>query len=106
MIIDAWMQHPTVRFSQHDTFGSLRRWTGQEALTEELSIAATVGAMDQAGVSFGLLAAWHGPEGALISNEEVAGWVSAHPERFAGLASVDLTRPMPAVRELRRCVAP
>jgi hypothetical protein len=40
----------------------------------------------------------------MISNEEVAGWVAAHPARFAGLAAVPLDRPMEAVRELRRCV--
>lgn len=61
--------------------------------------------MDEAGVGFGLLSAWHAPrEGQLISNEEVAGWVQSHPDRFAGLAAVPLDRPMEAVRELRRCV--
>jgi len=105
MILDAWMQHPTVRFSAHDMFDSLRRWTGQQPLAQELPIEATVAAMDHAGVDFALLSAWHAPrEGALISNDEVAGWVRAHPHRFAGLAAVDLCRPMHAVRELRRCV--
>lgn len=105
MTIDVWMQHPTVRFSQHDMFDSLRRWTGQEALTDELPIEFTLAAMDQAGVDFGLLSAWHAPrEGALISNDEVASWVAAHPDRFGGLAAVDLAKPMPAVRELRRAV--
>ena len=105
MTIDVWMQHPTVRFSQHDMFDSLRRWTGQQALSEELPIAVTVAGMDQAGVSFGLLSAWHAPrEGALISNDEVAASVAEHPDRFAGLAAVDLDKPMAAVRELRRCV--
>jgi predicted TIM-barrel fold metal-dependent hydrolase len=106
MTIDVWMQHPTVRFSAHDMFDSLRRWTGQQPLTEELPIAGTVAAMDHAGVHFGLLSAWHAPrEGALISNDEVAGWVAEHPDRFAGLAAVDLAAPMRAVRELRRCVS-
>jgi predicted TIM-barrel fold metal-dependent hydrolase len=105
MIIDAWMQHPTVRFSGQEMFESLWRWTGGQALTEELPIATTVAAMDGAGVGLGLLSAWQGlREGSLISNEEVSGWVAAHPDRFAGLAAVDLNRPMEAVRELRRCV--
>ena len=43
-------------------------------------------------------------QGPLITNEEVAGWVADHPHRFAGLAAVDLSAPMSAVRELRRCV--
>lgn len=105
MTIDAWMQHPTVRFSEHEMFDSLRRWTGQQPFTEELPIATTLAAMDAAGVGFGVLSAWHAPrEGALISNEEVAGWIAEHADRFAGLAAVDLDKPMQAVRELRRCV--
>jgi uncharacterized protein len=104
MTIDVWMQHPTLRFIRHEIFESTRRWTGQEVPDEELPIDMTVGAMDQAGVSFGLLSAWHAPDGPLITNEEVEGWVTQHPDRFAGLAAVDLRKPMEAVRELRRCV--
>ena len=105
MIVDAWIQHPTRRFIEHDMFASLRRWTGGELPAGELTIEVTLAAMDSAGVDFALLTAWHAPrEGALISNEEVASWVRAHPGRFAGLAAVPLDRPMEAVRELRRCV--
>jgi len=105
MIVDAWMQHPTPRFLAQEMFSSLRRWTGQAIPTQEIPIEATVAAMDGSQVSFGLLNAWHAPHaGALISNEEVSGWVQAHPDRFAGLAGVDLDRPVPAARELRRCV--
>src|SRR5262249_42717059 len=71
---------------------------------QEVPIDATIAAMDAAGIELGLISAWHGPEGPLISNDEVAGFVAAHPTRLAGLASVDLRRPMSAVRELRRCV--
>jgi uncharacterized protein len=105
MVVDVWMQHPTLRFLGHEMFESLRRWTGQQVPEEELPIDSTVAAMDQAGVTFGLLSAWHAPEGVLISNDDVAGWVEAQPDRFAGLAAVDLNKPMGAVRELRRCVA-
>jgi predicted TIM-barrel fold metal-dependent hydrolase len=104
MTVDAWMQHPTARFLRHDIFESLRRWTGGELPEGEIPIDATIAAMDAAGITFGLLSAWHGPTGPMISNDEVGGWVEAHPDRFAGLAAVDLARPMEAVRELRRCV--
>jgi predicted TIM-barrel fold metal-dependent hydrolase len=105
MTIDVWMQHPTLRFLAHDMFDSLRRWTGAVIPSEEPEIAVTVGGMDAAGVDFGLLSAWTAPhQPPLISNEEVAGWVAEHPSRFAGVAAVDLNRPMEAVRELRRCV--
>lgn len=36
MVIDAWAQHPTLRFSQDPIFDSLRRWTKAETPTEEL----------------------------------------------------------------------
>jgi predicted TIM-barrel fold metal-dependent hydrolase len=105
MVIDVWMQHPTLRFLSHDIFASLRRWTGTELPDEPPGIELTVAAMDGAGVDFGLLAAWSAPRRPpLISNDEVAEWVAAHPGRFAGLACVDLDAPMQAIRELRRCV--
>lgn len=103
-IIDAWMQHPTQAFLADPIFSSLWRWTGRGGEMPELPLAATLAAMDQAQVSVGVLAAWWGPRGPMISNDEVAAHLQAHPGRFAGLCSVDLARPMAAVRELRRCV--
>ena len=44
MIIDAWAQHPTLRHARDPIFDSLRRWNREEAPTEELPVAATVGA--------------------------------------------------------------
>jgi predicted TIM-barrel fold metal-dependent hydrolase len=102
-IVDVWMQHPTRRFLEQPMFDSLRRWTRQ-SLSDEVPLSETIASMDRAGVELGLLAAWWGPQGALITNDEVAAWVREHPTRFAGLAAVDLARPMEAVRELRRCV--
>jgi len=102
--IDVWMQHPTMLFGNHRMFDSLRRWTGQEKLTSEIPLDFTIGLMDQAQVSRGLICAWWGPGGPLISNEEVAAYVKQCPDRLSGVASVDLYRPMEAVRELRRLV--
>ena len=104
MVVDAWLQHPTAGFVSHPMFASLRRWMGIEEVPDHIDLELTLAAMDAAGVDRGLLSAWWGPQGPLISNDEVAGWVKAHPERFVGVASVDLSRPMHAVRELRRCV--
>ncbi|MGH3329942.1 MAG: amidohydrolase family protein, partial [Nocardioidaceae bacterium] len=103
-VIDVWMQHPTLRFLQHDMFDSLRRWTGQEVPGEEVPLDLTIALMDEAGVDRGLICAWYDPSGPLISNDEVAGWVSTHPSRLSGVASVDLGSPVAAVRELRRAV--
>jgi hypothetical protein len=107
VIVDAWLQHPTARFLAHDMFDSLRRWGAvqEQAPADEPPLEITLAAMDAGGVDFGLLTAWHAPrEGALISNDEVAGWVAQRPERLGGLAAVPLDSPMRAVRELRRCV--
>ncbi len=102
-IVDAWMQHPTPRFIEQPMFESLRRWTGGETI-REIPIEFTLAAMDAAGVRTGMLAAWCGPQGWLISHDEVAALVQKHPGRFCGVASANLYRPMEAVRELRRCV--
>jgi len=102
-VIDVWMQHPTRRFLEQPMFESLRRWTRQDTVAE-IPLATTIAAMDEARVTLGLTAAWHGPQGALIDNDEVAGFVQAHPMHLRGVASVDLSRPMAAVRELRRCI--
>jgi len=102
-IVDVWMQHPTRRFLEQPFFESLRRWARQDSIPD-IPLSATIGAMDEAGVEIGLAAAWWGPQGALIDNDEVAAFVREAPRRLLGLASVDLTRPMEGVRELRRCV--
>lgn len=104
MTIDVWMQHPTRRFLADDMLASLRRWTGDEIPDAEIPLEATIASMDAGNVGFGLLSAWWGPQGELVSNDEVAGWVARYPARFAGIAGVDLDRPMAAVRELRRRV--
>ena len=103
-VVDAWMQHPNAAFIRAPMFESLRRWAGADLESLDLSPELTLQAMDAAGVGLGMLCAWWGPHGPLISNDEVAVLVKRWPERFVGVASVDLVHPMEAVRELRRCV--
>src|SRR6185436_4383923 len=104
VIIDAWMQHPTIPLLGHEIFEPLRRWTGLEVPKQPIPVAATLAAMDAGGVTHGIVCAWHGPTGALITNDEVAQTVAASGGRLSGLASVDLRKPSAAARELRRCV--
>jgi len=105
-IVDVWMQHPTRRLLEQPFFESLRRWTRQDAILDipDIPLSMTIGTMDQAGIEVGLVAAWWGPQGVLIGNDEVASFVRQYPRRLLGVASVNLARPMEAVRELRRCV--
>lgn len=106
MIVDAWIQHPTAAFMRHPMFASLLRWRGVDPalLPDEIPAGFTVGAMDAAKIDRALVSAWWGPTGPLLSNDHVAALVAEHPERFVGIASVDLLRPMDGVRELRRAV--
>jgi uncharacterized protein len=98
------MQHPSRELLRSPAFDSLRRWSHGGLEASDVPLEATIRAMDDADVGVGLLAAWWGPQGPLISNDEVAEHVRRHPDRLIGIASVDLRRPMAAVRELRRCV--
>lgn len=103
-IVDVWMQHPNLAFMRAPMFESVRRWGRIELPDSEVSPELSLAAMDQARVRVGLLTAWWTPDGPLISNDEVAAIVQRWPDRFRGVASVDLAHPMQAVRELRRCV--
>ncbi len=103
-VVDVWMQHPSRGFLDSPIFESLRRWSREKLPRGDVPVEWTLEAMDTAGIRCGLLCAWWGPGGPLISNDQVAGLVERYPDRFVGIASVDLHRPMPAVRELRRCV--
>lgn len=104
MTIDAWAQHPTLRHTQDAIFDSLRRWTKTPVPTEALPVATTLAMMDQGGVSKSLISAWVAPRNVMISNDEVAGFVAQAPDRLVGVGSVDISKPMAAVREIKRCV--
>ncbi len=101
--IDVWAQHVTERFLAEPWLETLMRWTGMPRTPPALD--QLLAAMDASDVDMALLAAWHGPMGTLISNDDVAAAVQAHPDRFRGLACVDLTEPMAAIREIRHRVA-
>lgn len=105
MIIDAWAQHPTLRHIRDPIFESLRRWTKTPAPTQEVPLAVTLGAAAQAGITQSLISAWVAPRNVMISSDEVAGFVSQAPDRLIGVGSVDISKPMAAVREVRRCIA-
>jgi predicted TIM-barrel fold metal-dependent hydrolase len=101
-IIDAWAQHPNEQFMSQPWLATLQRWTSLDSRAP--SVDTTLRSMDEAGVERALLCAWSSPGGMLISNDEVATLVGAHPDRFSGVAAVDLRYPVAAVRELRRAV--
>jgi uncharacterized protein len=83
--IDVWAQIMTERMAKQPWLQTVMRWTGQAGEHFLPSVESTLHAMDEAGVDISLLSAWYGPEGDLISNEEVAHQIQAAPTRFRGL---------------------
>ncbi len=67
-------------------------------------MGATIALMDEAGVDRMLISAWQAPGRDMISNDEVAAFVVEAPQRLVGVGSVDISKPVAAVREVRRCV--
>ncbi len=102
--IDVWAQITTQRMADRPWMDTLLRWTGRPGDRSIPDVAGTLAAMDAADVDIMFLSAWQGPEGSLISNEEVAASIDAAPSRFRGLATVDINNPVEAVREIRRWV--
>ena len=103
-VIDAWAQHPIPKFLADPMFETVRRWARSETIPAKIPLHFTTAAMETAKVERALLSAWHGPKGAMITNDQVAEWVQERPDLYSGVASVDISQPMKAVRELRRCV--
>lgn len=72
----------------------------EESLNRKQSPSELIALMDKAGVHQICLAAWYRPGSAIFSNEEVAQYTRAYPNRIYGLASVNLHDPVAAVKEL------
>ena len=71
---------------------------------EELPVETTLAVMEQGGIDRSLISAWVAPKNVMISNDEVASFVAQAPDKLIGVGSVDLSKPMQAVQEVRRCV--
>ena len=105
-LIDVWAQ-PAVKhlFQRVPEIERLFAQSGAASLLATgVSPDEMVRAMDRAGITTVLLSAWHRPGSWVMTNDEVAEIVQAYPGRFAGVAAVNLERPIPAVRELERAV--
>lgn len=106
LTIDAWAQPASAGL--HERIPEVLRLfekSGSAALLAQgMEPAHIVDLMDAAGIERLMLAAWHRPGRWVISNDDVARHVEAFPDRFVGVASVDLADPVRAVRELDACV--
>lgn len=104
--IDAWAQpaNGCLREKMPEVARLFEKSGSGHLLDQALSPSETVAHMDEAGVEKLMLAAWCRPEGWVTSNDQIAEYTRAYPDRFIGVATVDLSKPVAAVRELERAV--
>jgi hypothetical protein len=104
--IDAWAQ-PLAR-SAGEALPEVARLFKQSGsahlLDSEITPEEMVRSMDEAGIQTVMLSAWHRPGRWVTTNDEVAEFTRRFPGRFAGVAAVNLEKPVEAVRELERAV--
>ncbi len=104
MIIDAWGQQPTLRHIQDAIFDSLYRWNRETRPEHAPTVSQTLTLMDAGKIDKMLISAWQAPHRDMINNDEVAAFVSQAKGRFIGVGSVDISKPLAAMREIRRCI--
>lgn len=103
--IDAWAQPAGLSSEAMPEVVRLFEKSGSvHLLDQRLTPEQTVAEMDQAGVDRLMLAAWCRPGRWVCTNDEIAAFTRAFPERFVGVATVDLSKPVAAVHELERAV--
>jgi predicted TIM-barrel fold metal-dependent hydrolase len=104
--IDAWAQPAMGRTREllPEAVRLFEKSGTAHLLDHRLTPAETVSLMDAAGIGRLMLCAWRRPGGWIITNDEVAEYVRVFPDRFTGVATVDLANPVAAVRELDRAV--
>lgn len=104
--IDAWAQ-PAWGRMRSDLPEAVRLFEKSgtaHLLDRRLTPKETVAKMDRAGVATLMLSAWRRPERWICTNDEIAEYVRAFPDRFVGVATVDLANPVSAAGELDRAV--
>jgi len=105
-IIDAWAQPATANaLKKLPEIARLFKQSGSSHLLETgLTAEQIVEEMDRAGIRKMMLSAWHRPGQWVFHNDQIAEMTRRFPERFVGVAAVNLEKPVEAVRELDRAV--
>ena len=105
-IIDVWANPPFADMSSHlpETARLFQQSGASERHAKSLSPQELIGVMDSAGIERLFITAWTRPSVEIVSNERVSEFIRDYPNRLVGVASVDLERPVEAVRQLDRAV--
>ncbi len=103
-IIDAWAQPALKREVLPEIVRLFQQSGTAHLLGTDLTAEQMVRMMDEAVIERVMLSAWHRPGKWIISNDTVAAMVQQFPQRFVGVAAVNLEKPVEAVHELERAV--
>ena len=103
-IIDAWAQPALKKEDLPEVVRLFQQSGTAHLLGTDLTAEQMVRMMDEARIERVMLSAWHRPGKWIISNDTVAAMVQQFPQRFVGVAAVDLEKPVEAVHELERAV--
>lgn len=106
LAIDAWAQPCHSEALEHiPEITRLFKQSGSAGYLEKgVSPDELVALMDRGGVEKLMLCAWCRPGKWIYTNEDIAKYSRAYPDRFVGVATVDLLKPVAAVKELERAV--
>jgi len=106
LIIDAWAQPATKEAAEKmPEIARLFKQSGSGKMLEQgLTTEQIIEAMDRAVIQRLMVSAWHRPGQWVHHNNDIAKMVNQYPERFSGVAAVNLEKPVEAVRELDRAV--
>lgn len=105
--IDAWMSVMAPHTAQRwpDSFWHIfRKYGVEERFRHGFTVDEIIAEMDEAGVEMGVASSFKFLGTWIVDNDETAAYVRQAPQRFIGCFTVDIRDPMPAMRELRRCV--
>src|SRR5262249_2695901 len=105
-IIDAWAQPALANaLKKLPEIARLFKQSGSSHLLETgLTAEQIVEEMDRAGIQTMMLSAWHRPGQWVFHNDQISEMTRRFPDRFVGVAAVNLEKPVEAVRELDRAV--
>ncbi len=101
----SWISPEGARRWPKEYLHIFRKYRSPQVIFEGMSLDQMLAEMDSAGVDKCVLSAFYHRDLAVVSNEEVADAVAAHPDRFIGSGTVNVThKPMDVARQVERLV--
>ncbi len=82
-----------------------KKYNSPEVIVKGMTLEYMLSEMDASGVDKCVLSAFYHKDIAVVTNEDVAAFVAAHPDRFIGSGTVNvLAKPMDVAREVERLI--